>query len=102
MFFPRSENLGQNSVATRLMCHGLAHCRSFAWDPGPEAGQCMHICCDCICVFCMVMLLVPDWAVCFTQIGPGMGYCWTNTCEVGGLCFGYPAVMNGRSKDWGW
>ena len=82
---PRSGNSGQNSVATSLMCHGLAHCRIFAWDPGPGAGQCMHVCCDCICVitlFHKVMLLVPDWVVCSTQIGSGMGYCWTFTCEV--------------------
>ena len=63
LFSPHSGNSGENSVATRLMCHGLAHCRSFAWDPGPGDGQCMHICCDCICVitlFRMVMSLVHD------------------------------------------
>ena len=38
LFSPRSGNSGNNSVATRLMCHGLAHYRCFAWDPGPGAG----------------------------------------------------------------
>ena len=76
LFFPRSGKSGNNSVATRLMCHGLAHSRSFAWDPGPGAGQCIHVCCDCICVitlFRMVMLSVHDWAVCSTKIGSGIG-----------------------------
>ena len=41
-FSPRSGNSGNNSIATRLMCHGLAHCMSFAWDPGPGAGQCTY------------------------------------------------------------
>ena len=39
---PRSGNSGNNYVATRLMCHGLAHCRSFAWDPGPGTNACTY------------------------------------------------------------
>ena len=94
LFFPRLGNPGHNSVAARLMCHGLAHCRSVAWDPGPGAGQCMRICGDCICVitlFRVVKLLFLDWAVCSTQIGPGMRYYWANTSEVGGLRTIYPS-----------
>ena len=58
LFFPRSGNSGHNSITTILMCHGLAHCRSFAWDPGPGAGQCIHICCDCICVITLFRMLM--------------------------------------------
>ena len=66
----------------------------------------MHVCCDCICVvtlFRLVMLLVPDWVVCSTQIGSGIGYCWTNTCEVGGLKTIYPSfdvICLSRRDKW--
>ena len=90
LFFSRSGNSGKNSVAAGLMCHGLAHCSSFVWDPGPVAGQCIHVCCDCLCVialFRVVMLLVHD----STRIGFRILLCQTNTCDVGGLMTIYPS-----------
>ena len=53
---------GNNSVVAGLKYNGLAHCEP-VWDPGPVAGQCIYVCCDCLCVialFCSVMLLVHD------------------------------------------
>ena len=104
---PRSGYSGNNSVAAGLMCHSLAHCKSFVWDPGHAPGQSIHMCCDCLCVialFRVVMLLVHDWAVCSTRIGSGIGFCRTNTCDVGGLMPIYPSsepvLMGGVAGGW--
>ena len=77
---------GDNSVVAELNCKGLGHCRGIAWDPGPVGGQCLHVCCDCLCVIALfrdVMLLIHDWAALSTWIGPGIGYGRTYTWEVG-------------------
>ena len=90
---PRSGQSGDNSVAADLNCKGLGHCRGVVWDPGHVGGQCLHVCCDCLCVIALfrsVMLLVHDWAALSAweiSIRPVM---WIVSW----------AVMNGRSKDW--
>ena len=57
----RSGNSGNNYVVAGLKSNGLAHCSGLVWDTGPVAGQCIYVCCDCLCVIAVfhnVMLLV--------------------------------------------
>ena len=56
-----------------------------------------------IALFRGVMLLVHDWVVCSTQTGSGIGYCRTNTWEVGCLETIYPSshvICLSRRDEW--
>ena len=71
-----------------------------AWTIGEESlgtrvvwadNACMYY--DCLCVialFCEVMLVVHDWAYLPAWTVTGIGYCRTNTWEVGCLGTIYP------------
>ena len=106
MYSLRSGNSRNNYVVAGLKYNGLAHCSGLVWDPGPVTEQCIYVCCDCLCVIALfhsVMLLVHDWPVCSTQIGSGIGYCWTNASEVGGLETIYPpcdVIRLSRRDEW--
>ena len=85
----RSGNSGDNSVAAGVNCQGLGHCRGIIWDPSPVGGQCLHVCCDCLCVIALfrnvMLLLVHDWAGFSAWTRTEIGYCRINTWEVGYL-----------------
>ena len=55
----------------------LDHWKGVVWDPGIVGQQCLHMCCDCLCLmalFCDMMLLAHDWAAWSLWAGNVSGY----------------------------
>ena len=64
---------------------GLDHWKGIVWDPGIVGQQCLHVCCDCLCLmglFRDMMLLAHDWAAWSLWAGNVSGYCRTITWEL--------------------
>ena len=89
-------------MAMVLGGQGLDHWRGVIWDPGIVGQQCLHVCCDCLCLMALfraVMLLVHDWAKWSVWTGTESGYCRTITWELGYLRSLHPPCDMDRLCD---
>ena len=89
LLYPASSRSARDDTrAISLDGKGLDHWNGVVWDPGIVGQQCLHVCCDCLCLMALfrdMMLLAHDWAAWSLWAGNVSGYCRTITWELGYL-----------------
>ena len=63
LYSASSQSVRDDTIVIRLDGKGLDHWKGVVWDPGIVGQQCLHVCCDCLCLMALfrdMMLLAHD------------------------------------------